>query len=160
MNKKRKKKIKNINRKKKTLQVQNIIKTFSQFVNIPQLNDDKIDYYIMNDTKGYNTIISTKYNIIENGFEYKTDSLTNGNKLKDLLNKTFIVKIYPTQHQKNILLSWMDSYIDMYNQVLSKIKSIRKEYNIKNNKVFKYNEIPFNLSLNQVKKEFSYYKDK
>lgn len=54
----------------------------------------------------------------------------------------------------------MDSYIDMYNQVLSKIKSIRKEYNIKNNKVFKYNEIPFNLSLNQVKKEFSYYKDK
>lgn len=159
MNKKKKKKIKNINRKNKTLQVQNIIKTFTQFINIPQLNNDNIDYNVINDTKGHNTVISTKYNIIQNGFEYKTDSLTCGNKLSDLLNKTYIVRIFPNQNQKKILLSWMNDYINMYNKVLNKIKLIRKEYNIKNNKVFKYNEVPFNLTLNQLKKEFSNYKD-
>lgn len=100
------------------------------------------------------------YDIIENGFEYKTDSLTCGNKLADLLNKTFIVRIFPNQNQKKILLSWMNDYIDMYNQVLNKIKSIRKEYNNEHNKVFRYNEVPFNLTLNQLKKDFSNNKDK
>lgn len=162
MNKKKKKKIKKIflNKKKKTLQVQNIINTFSQFVNIPQSNDNNVDYFFLNNTKGYNTIISTNHNIIENGFNYKIDSLTNGNKITDLLNKTVIIKILPNQNQKKILLSWMDSYIDMYNQVLNKIKTIRKEYNKINNKVFKYNEVPFNLTLNQLKKDLAFYKDK
>ena len=160
MNKKKKKKIKNIKRKNKTFEVQNIIKTFSQFINIPQLNDDNIDYYILNDTKGYNTVVSTEYNIIENGFEYKTDSLIGSNKLSDLLNKTHIIKIYPDQNQKNILLSWMDSYIDMYNEILNKIKTFKNEYNIKHNKVYNYAEIPFNLSLNQLKKDYSDFKDK
>lgn len=160
MNRKKKKKILIFNRKKKTSQVQNIIKTFSQFVNIPQLNDNSIDYQILSDTKGSNTIISTEYNIIDNGFEYYQDNLVGTNKLSDLLNQTYIIKILPTQNQKKILLKWMDAYIDMYNKVLNKIKTIRKQLNEKHNKVFKYNEIEFDFNLNKLKVEFSDYKDK
>lgn len=159
MNKKKKAKLKFFNKRKKTTQVQNIIKTFSDFINIPQLNNDGIDYYIVNDTKGFNTIISSDLNIIENGFEQYTDSLIGTNKLSDLLKQTYAIKIYPSPSQKKILLQWMNSYIDMYNQVLFKIKTFRKEYNIKNNKVHKYNEVPFNFELNKLKSEFADFKD-
>jgi IS605 OrfB family transposase len=54
----------------------------------------------------------------------------------------------------------MNAYIDMYNQVLFKIKTIRKQLNKQHNKVFKYNEINFNLNLNKLKVEFVNYKDK
>ena len=128
MNNKKKKKLKFFNKKKKTSQVQNIIKTFSQFINIPQFNDNSIDYNILSDTKGYNTIVSSTHNIIENGFNYYNDTLIGTNKLSDLLNKTYTVKILPNKKQKDILLKWMDAYIDMYNIVLNKIKTIRKEY--------------------------------
>ena len=168
MNKKRKKKNNNKNKlqikKTKTLQVQNIINTFSKFINIPQLNDDNIDYYYLNDTKGYNTIISSKFDIIDNDtindyYVYYTDNLIGSNKLQDLLNKTFIIKIFPTDNQKNILLKWMDSYIDMYNCVINKIKIFKKEYNEIHNKILKYNEIPFNFTLNQLKKDCAEYKE-
>ena len=158
MHGKYKKKKKFISNKLKLLKVQDIISTFSQFVNIPQLNDDSIDYTFLKDTKGYNTIISTEYNIIENEFKYKYDPLFSDN-LKDLLNRTRIVTIYPSKSQKETLLKWMDAYIDMYNQVLCKIKTIRKQYNIANNKVFKYNEVPFNLNLNKLKQEYADFKD-
>jgi hypothetical protein len=155
---KKRKKIKIFNRKKKTLQVQNIIKTFSQFVNIPQLNDVSIDYYILNDTKGSDTIISTNFKIIENGFNFYYDNLIGSNKLSDLTNQTYTVKLLPTRKQKTTLLKWMDAYIDMYNQILNKIKNIRNDLNKQYKTVFKYNEIDFDLNLNKLKVEFADYK--
>ena len=160
MNKKRKKRLKNQNARKKTYDVQNMINTFRDFANIPQLNDDNIDYYLINDTTGYDTVISSKINLIENGLSIKTDNLIGKNLLKDIFNKTLIVKIFPNINQKKILLNWMNAYIDMYNQIISKIKTIRKQYNEQYNKVFKYNEIEFNLNLNELKKDFFNYKDK
>ena len=162
MNKKKKKKIKIkiLNKKNKTSQVQNIIKTFSQFINIPQLDDDTVDYTVVSDTKGYNTVISTNYNIFDNVFLHYYDNLIGSNKISDLLIKTHKIKIKPNRNQKIILLKWMDAYIDMYNMVLNKIKTIRKELNIKHNKVFKYNEIDFDLILNELKVEYANFKEK
>jgi IS605 OrfB family transposase len=53
----------------------------------------------------------------------------------------------------------MDAYIDMYNQILNKIKNIRKDFNKKHNSVFKYNEINFDLNLNKLKVEFASFKN-
>ena len=80
--------------------------------------------------------------------------------MKDILNKTHIIKIKPNLKQKNILLNWMNAYIDMYNQVLNKIKITRKQLNKKYNRVFKYNEIEFDFNLDKLKVEFANYKDK
>ena len=157
MNKKKKKKNDN-EYKQKILKVQDTINTFSQFITIPQLSDD-IDYNIVNDTKGFNTIISNEFYIFNNEVLLYLSSLTCGRKMSDLLNKTKIINIFPSDEQKNTLLNWMDSYIDTYNKVLEIIKSIRKELNKEYNTVFKYNEIDFELDFNDLKKDFFDFKE-
>jgi hypothetical protein len=153
------KKKKKICNSQKIKDFQNKIITYSQFINIPQLNNDDIDYTILNNSLGFDIIKSTNCNIIDNEFKLSNDNLIGNNKLEDVLVKTKKIVLIPTSKQKEILLKWMDSYIDMTNKVLEKIKKTRIEQNKKFKKVLKYNEINIDLNINKLKKEFNDYKN-
>jgi len=64
--------------------------------------------------------------IIKSKLKLQSDDLINKNPLKDILVKTQRILLKPTKEQKNILLLWMDSWIVMYNKVLSIIKNERR----------------------------------
>lgn len=144
-------------RKQKELEFQTQIKTYSNSIKIPQLNE--LELLPTLNTLGFETKISGNHNIISNNLNLSNDNLIKGAKLDDILNKTFQIKLFPTVEQKNILLNWMDAYIDIYNKVLEKIKNKRREVSEQKNKVLKYNEIDLKLSIASLKKEFVDFKE-
>ena len=107
-------------------------------------------------TNKFNTNIINK-NIT---FNLQTDDLINNRPLKDILIKTYRILLKPTQEQHNILLLWMDSWIDMYNKVLSVIKNERKQQSLLLNKPLKYNQMNLdNLDLTKLKKDLKPFKN-
>ena len=158
---KKKKKYNSTFKQQKAIEFQNTIDMYSDFINIPQLSNDTIDYEYVNNTLGFDIIKSTNYNIINNELTLLNDKIIPRyeSNLNDSLNKTYKIKIYPTPIQKTILINWMDSYIIMYNKVLEKIKKTRIEQTKKLNKVLKYNELVIDLNITKLKKEFAVFKD-
>ena len=93
-------------------------------------------------------------------FNLQSDDLINHRPLKDILIKTYRILLKPTQEQHNILLLWMDSWIDMYNKVLSVIKNERKQQSLLLNKPLKYNQMNLdNLDLTKLKKDLKPFKN-
>lgn len=88
----------------------------------------------------------------------------------DILNKVEYKSVkrilLPTPFQKSVLLSWMDSYIDMYNETLRLMKTNlfetkveRKRRNILLQRMKEFNTIEYNMELmkyesNEQKKKF------
>jgi putative transposase len=168
--KKRKKLFNKINNEK-SIKLHNNIINYGSLINLPTKNEIIFNNY-NNYCFNYNTnriqpflingINTNVYNssIIKSKLKLQSDDLINKNPLKDILVKTQRILLKPTKEQKNILLLWMDSWIVMYNKVLSVIKNERKEQSIKLNKPLKYNEINLdNLKLGILKKDLQSFKD-
>ena len=99
------------------------------------------------------------YKLINEKINLKSDNLIKGRKIKDVLVKTHKIRLLPNEKQKDLLLKWMDAWIDMYNEVLSIIKKERKKQSQEQKKSLKYNEINLeNLKLNKLKKDLQEYK--
>ena len=133
----------------------NIIK-FTDLVNLPTINDIKF-----NDVNLINGINTTKfdYNLVNKNINLCSDNLIDGRKRVDVFVKTHKIRLLPTLKQRETLLMWMDAWIDMYNKVVSVIKTERKKQNIALNKVLKYNEMNLdNLNLTKLKKDLHDFK--
>ena len=89
--------------------------------------------------------------IKNNNLNLQTDDLINGRKEKDVLIKTYKILLLPTKEQKKHLMTWMDTWIDMYNKVISIIKNERKKQSDKINKSLRYSQMNLNnLNLNKL----------
>jgi transposase len=158
---KKKKNIINNNWKKlKDEEFEEQISKYKDTIIIPENNDknniikkENFDILSIKKTTPKNKIINTELNIdFDKLYKNETD-------LNDKLKKTKIYILKPTEEQKKILLFWFDQYIIMYNKVLEKYKKIRKDENIKQNKLVKLSDLKLNLNLSSVKKEFNKFKE-
>lgn len=148
----KKKKYNNINAK---LLKDAIIKN-NHLVVLPSKND--IKFIKLNDINGID-FNRFNYELINSNIKLKYDNLIKGRKKKDVFVQTRKVRLLPNIKQQEILLKWMDAWIDMYNKVLSIIKEERKKQSEEQNKPLKYNEINLeNLKLNKLKKDLHEYK--
>jgi len=141
---------------KKALTLKNNILKFHNDINLPTINNINFT-----NTKLINGINTSKfnYNLINKNLEIKPDNLFKGKKKIDVLVKTIKIRLFPNDKQKEFLFSWFDSWIDMYNKVISLIKEERKIQSIKQNKPLKYNEIKLdNLNLTKLKKDLRPFK--
>ncbi len=143
----------NLNRKqyniKRAFLLKSNILNHQHKVNLPTI--DNI-HFIENDTINGINFLKSNYNLINTTLDLKSDNLFKGKKKKDVLVKTFKIKVLPNDKQKQLLLSWMDTWIVMYNKVISIIKEERKQQSILSNKPLKYNEMNLgNLKLNKLK---------
>ena len=141
----------------RALELKNNINQFTDCINLPLFDDIMfIEHNLIN---GVN-VSKFDYNLIDdNNINLQSDDLINGRKLKDVLIKTYRIQLLPNDKQKQLLIVWMDAWIDMYNQVLSVIKKERKRQSILLNKPLKYNEMNLdNLSLNKLKKDLHKFK--
>ena len=158
--KKNKNKIKkNYNSKIEFNKFKDKINKYKDIIVIPELNNNNVDVIKSNidfiDVTTHNPL----HKIINKHFDVYNDKLYKNKKdLKDKLKKTIIYELLPTDIQQKILLSWFDSYIDMYNKVLEKIKKERNNESKLKNKILKYNELILDLDLNKLKKEFNNFK--
>mgnify|MGYP003384196977 FL=1 len=132
------------------IDLQNIIKSNKQNINLPLLDDKlicnktKIDNLNCNIYKWNNLI--TKNNNIQ--FEKLKDN-------KDTMIKTLKYKLLPTEEQKKILINYCDAYIEMYNNVIKFIKDKRKEQTIQTNKHnLRYCDLTYNFNISELKKYF------
>lgn len=149
------KKRKKYNYQKAKLLKDSII-NFTDLVDLPTINDIKF-----NDVQLIDGISTTKfdYDLINENINLCSDNLIDGRKRVDVFIKTYKIKLLPTLKQREILLTWMDTWIDMYNKVVSIIKAERKKQSMILNKVLKYNEINLdNLKLTKLKKDLHDFK--
>jgi transposase len=150
----------NLNRKqyniKRAFLLKSNILNHQHKVNLPTI--DNI-HFIENDTINGINFLKSNYNLINTTLDLKSDNLFKGKKKKDVLVKTFKIKVLPNDKQKQLLLSWMDTWIVMYNKVISIIKEERKQQSILSNKPLKYNEMNLdNLKLNKLKNSLNEFK--
>jgi transposase len=151
--KKRKKK----NNEKAFLLKINILK-FNNKVNLPSKNIIKFNN--SNIINGINTNIFNHKNIINQNLNLEYNNLINCRPLKDVLIKTYRILLLPNKKQKQYLITWMDAWIEMYNKVISIIKTERKNQSIKLKKSLKYNQINLgNLDLTKLKKDLGPFKN-
>lgn len=149
-----KKKKKNVSPKAQLLK--NNIIAFTNDVKLPTINN--INFQDADLINGINT---TKFNcdLINKNINLYIDNLINGRKRTDIFVKTVKIELLPNQAQKEILLSWMDAWVDMYNKVISVIKEERKKQSNELNKSLKYNEMDLkNLNINKLKKDLHDFK--
>ena len=136
----------------------NIIK-YNKVIKLPIKNN--ITFTKTNLINGiYTEKYSSKTNLIKNNnLNLQSDNLIDKRKIKDVLIKTQKILLLPTIKQKEYLLKWMDSWIDMYNKVIYVIKNERKKQSIQLNKTLKYNQMNLNnLNLNKLKKDLHPFK--
>ena len=123
---------------------------FTNLVTLPIFDD--INFNDVQLIDGINTSIFD-FNLINENIDLTEDNLINGRKRTDVFVKTYKIKLFPTLKQRDILLIWMDAWIDMYNKVISVIKAERKTQSFSMNKSLKYNEMNLdNLSITKLKK--------
>ena len=147
-------------RKKYNFQKAKLLKdsiiNFTNLINLPTIRNIKFS-----DVQLINGINTTKfdYNLITKNINLCSDNLIDGHKRSDIFVKTIKIKLLPTLKQREMLLIWMDAWIDMYNKVVSIIKAERKKQGIKLNKPLKYNEMNLdNLNITKVKKDLHDFK--
>jgi len=136
----------------------NIIK-HNKIVKLP--NKNNITFIKTNVINGIHTENYPSKNdlIKKSNLKLQTDDLINGRKEKDVLIKTYRILLLPTKEQKKYLMTWMDTWIDMYNKVISIIKNERKKQSDKINKSLRYNQMNLNnLNLNKLKKDLHQFK--
>lgn len=153
----KKKKKNNIHIQKAKILKNKILK-FHNYINLPTLNDIKFT-----ETKLINGINTFKfnYNLINKNknIKIRNDNLFKNKIKSDVLVKTIKVRLFPNDEQKKFLLSWFDSWIEMYNKVISLIKEERKTQSREQNKPLKYNELNLkNLNLTKLKKDLKVFK--
>ena len=152
-----KKKKKNYNIKRALTLKNNILKHNNK-INLPETQNikfKKTNFY--DDVE----ILKFDYNLINYKIDLQSDDLLKGKKIKDTFVKTIKVQLFPNLKQKKMLIDWMDTWITMYNKVLSIIKEERKKQSEKLKKSLKYNEIELkNISLNKLKKDLKEFKQK
>ena len=164
----RKRKKKNI---EKALELKQNIKKYKHLINLPlkkdiiinknnnycvNLKTNKIQPFLIN---GINTNYYSSNNI-KSKLKLQSDDLIEKRPLKDILVKTRRILLKPSPQQKNTLLIWMDTWIIMYNKVLSVIKNERKNQSESLNKSLQYNQMNLdNLKLGKLKKDLQSFKD-
>jgi IS605 OrfB family transposase len=164
----RKRKKKNI---EKALELKQNIKKYKHLINLPlkkdiiinknnnycvNLKTNKIQPFLIN---GINTNYYSSNNI-KAKLKLQSDDLIEKRSLKDILVKTRRILLKPSPQQKNTLLIWMDTWIVMYNKVLSLIKNERKIQSEAQNKSLQYNQMNLdNLKLGKLKKDLQSFKD-
>jgi len=141
---------------KKAKILKDSIVNYTELVDLPTINEIKF-----NNVQLINGINTTKfdYDLIEENIDLFSDNLIDGRKRNDVFVKTFKIKLLPTLKQREILLIWMDTWIDMYNKVISVIKAERKKQSTELNKPLKYNEMDLdNLNITKLKKDLHDFK--
>jgi transposase len=147
------------------------IQKYKDFIQLPsknEINVNKYKNYSIN--KETNIIqpflingINTNYfdsDNIKSTLKLQSDDLIEKRPLKDILVKTQRILLKPTPEQRKTLLIWMDTWIIMYNKVLSVIKNERKQQSQQLNKSLQYNQIKLDkLKLGKLKKDLQLFKD-
>ena len=133
------------------------ITKYNDLVDLPTI--DNINF-IKTDVINSVNVTKFNYNLIRNiNINLCTDDIINGRKKSDIFVKTYKIQLLPNPKQTKILLIWMDTWIDMYNKVLSVIKDERKQQSIALNKPLKYNEMNLdNLDRTKLKKDLHQFK--
>jgi transposase len=136
--------------------LKNAINNYHNLVVLPSKDDIK---FIKSNVINGVDFNKFNYKLMNEKINLKSDNLIKGRKIKDVLVKTHKIRLLPNEKQKDLLLKWMDAWIDMYNEVLSIIKKERKKQSQEQKKSLKYNEINLeNLKLNKLKKDLQEYK--
>ena len=129
---------------------------------IKLFNKNNINFKQVKLINSVNTNITNNIDLIKNNdcLNLQSDNLIDGRTKKDVLVRTQRILLLPSVKQKKYLHEWMDSWIEMYNKVISTIKNERKKQSIKLNKTLKYNEMNLNnLKLNKLKANLSPFKN-
>lgn len=137
-----------IRKKRKYKFFQDKIKQNSKNIRVPQITDQyKKSTIDINNDLNIN-ITDFKHNIIRKNLNLRHDKLNNE------AIKTTKYKLLPTNDQKIIFQKWLDSYIEMYNLIIQKIKNMFRDELRKNSKS-KLVDMDFKLNINDLKKEFA-----